>query len=94
MGLRDRNSQELPKGSTPSFIPYSEPGGGASSSRSRISAVSPQHALPPASAPVRQQRLSAALDEAERDAWLSAADGEARRAHLRLLQEPGAGPPC
>ena len=43
------------------------------------------------SGPVRQQRLSTALDEAERDALLSEADGEARRAHLRVLQEPGAG---
>ena len=39
----------------------------ATSQASSIGSMQPQHALPPAPAPVRQQRLSAALDEAERD---------------------------
>ena len=48
-------------------------------------------ALPPCPQPVRQQALSAALDEAASAALLANAADESAHAHLRLLQQPGAG---
>ena len=47
--------------------------------------------VPAPPALVRQQQLSDALDSAELTALHSTAEGEAARAHLRLLQQPGAG---
>ena len=46
--------------------------------------------VPAPPALVRQQQLSDALDSAELTALHSTAEGEAARAHLRLLQQPGA----
>ena len=55
------------------------------------SSVAPSEALPATPAPVKQQQLSAALDAATLTALVAEADCEADRAHLRLLQQPGAG---
>ena len=49
--------------------------------------VSAAHVLPVSPAPTRQQRLSAAVDEAELSGLVSAATNEAQRAHLNLLQQ-------
>ena len=53
--------------------------------------VAPDAALPPQPVPVRQQELSSAIDAAERQALIASSAGEADRAHLQLLQQPGAG---